>query len=163
MKTITRKYKVYSIDELSEDARAKALEKLYDINVDYEDWSECTLDEAKEKLVTMGYSEPKIYFSGFSSQGFECTVDLAQWIKSHDKTYQKKYKFILQYVYDTTEAQDILLNELEEKIIEDARSEADNIYRSLSKEYDNQTSEEAILETIKVNEYTFLEDGSIFN
>ena len=65
--------------------------------------------------------------------------------------------------YDTTEAQDILLNELEEDIIEDARSEADNIYRSLSKEYDYQTSEEAILDTIKANEYTFLEDGSIFN
>ena len=33
-----RTYKVYKFDELPKDGQQKAIENLYDINVDYDDW-----------------------------------------------------------------------------------------------------------------------------
>lgn len=59
---------VYAFDELSEKAKNKAIEKLYDINVDYE-WDEYTIDEFKSILEKIGFSHTKINYSGFSSQG----------------------------------------------------------------------------------------------
>lgn len=66
MKQITKTYTVYSFDELSEDAKQKAIENLYDINVDYDWWS---YDDSKEIASLMGIDIENIYFSGFSSQG----------------------------------------------------------------------------------------------
>jgi hypothetical protein len=37
------------------------------------------------------------------------------------------------------------------------------IYKALQKDYDYLTSREAIIDTIKANDYTFLENGKIFN
>ena len=38
MKTVTKQYEVYKFNELSEEGRENALNKLADINVDYDDW-----------------------------------------------------------------------------------------------------------------------------
>ena len=38
--------KVYRFDELTEEAKEKAIEKLWDINVDYE-WWDCVFEDAK--------------------------------------------------------------------------------------------------------------------
>jgi len=73
----------YSFDELSEEAKQKAIEKLYDINVDYEWWDFLFEDFAniadilgidlrQKKVFQMDGGmryEPSICFSGFSSQG----------------------------------------------------------------------------------------------
>jgi hypothetical protein len=39
------------------------------INVDYHEWHDCTLDDWKEKLEALGYDDPEIQYSGFWSQG----------------------------------------------------------------------------------------------
>jgi len=66
MKTV--KVKVYEYDELTKEAQEKVLEKLWDLNVDY-DWWECVYEDATIIGKLMGIDISKIYFSGFSSQG----------------------------------------------------------------------------------------------
>lgn len=79
MRTYTTTHTVYTFDELSESAKQKAIEKLWNINVDYE-WWDYLLDNWKEKLEKLGFLNAKIYFSGFSSQGdgacFDADIDL---------------------------------------------------------------------------------------
>jgi len=66
--TKIRKITVYSFDELSDTARQHALEKLYNINTNYE-WWDSTFDDFKTIADLMGIGVKNIYFSGFSSQG----------------------------------------------------------------------------------------------
>lgn len=60
---------VYKFNELSEDIQGKVVEKHYNINVEFDDWYEFTIDDAKEIGKLMGIEIKNIYFSGFSSQG----------------------------------------------------------------------------------------------
>jgi hypothetical protein len=79
-------FTAYSYDELSEDAKEKALEKLYDINVEFDDWHECILDMWKDKLEKMGFEEVSISYTGFWCQGdgasFTCKgFNILTWLK----------------------------------------------------------------------------------
>lgn len=65
----TKTYNVYNWDELPEEAKQKALEKYRYMEVEYNDWYEFILDEWKDKLDKIGFTNAKIYFSGFFSQG----------------------------------------------------------------------------------------------
>ena len=49
--------------------KADVIEKHRDINVDDNDWWDCTYDDWKSKLEALGYDDPDIEFSGFWSQG----------------------------------------------------------------------------------------------
>lgn len=60
--------KVYTFDELSESAKKKAIDKLRDINTDYE-WYDGTIENITLFLEILGFSEVVISFSGFWSQG----------------------------------------------------------------------------------------------
>lgn len=64
MRTIEQK--IYSFDELSEQAKAKAIESNHDINL-YEDWYEHIYEDFKEDHTD--FDIDRMYFSGFSSQG----------------------------------------------------------------------------------------------
>jgi len=64
MRTI--RTKVYKFDELSEQAKQKAIESFYDINVDYE-WHEFIIENFTENRDF--FDIDNVYFSGFSSQG----------------------------------------------------------------------------------------------
>lgn len=61
----------FTIDELSEDARERAIEQWRNENPEYPDyeWCDCVIDEWTKKLEGMGFYNIKIYFSGFWSQG----------------------------------------------------------------------------------------------
>ncbi len=189
----TRTYTVYKFSELSEEAQQNALENLYDINVDFDDWSEYVIEQWKEEVTAKGYSDIKVYYSGFSSQGdgacFESKIDLEKWMISH------KVKTKFRNVWNSAIVQDMdydlytkhqghyyhsgcmtLIAEaygfpdkaylefhdlLTVEILEDARDCADDLYRRLEKEYDYQTSKEAVKETIDANDYDFLENGKL--
>ncbi len=56
---------VYELEEVKE----KAIEKNRFINVDFDDWSDFIIEEWQEKLKNIGFCNPKIYYSGFCSQG----------------------------------------------------------------------------------------------
>lgn len=73
----TLEIKVYDIDELSEKAKEKALEKHRHWNTEMNDWWDCAYEGLYEKLKEKGFEDCKIWFSGFWSQGdgacFDCT------------------------------------------------------------------------------------------
>lgn len=197
MKTI--EITIYKFDELSEESKAKSIEKLYDINVDFHDWWEGVYEGFNTGNVTEYFEVGKMYFSGFSSQGdgamfeyegitgklFHEAIDslkLPNWKRQamkaagtfsgkgkqsgmyyHEKSCSHVLYFesedahrdnIIELFYNQHEA---LENYIESKYEDLARS----LYADLEKEYDYRTGKEAVIESIKANEYEFTEDGKI--
>ena len=58
----------FKYDDLDDRAKQRAKE-WYGSGDHYSDWHEFTLDDWKQRLEEMGFSEPDISYSGFSSQG----------------------------------------------------------------------------------------------
>lgn len=89
MRTITTESKVYSFEDVMNDAelKDKVLDKHRDINTDY-DWWDCTCESWKEDLIESGFYDTDIRFSGFYSQGdgasFIGRVDVHKWIEKND-------------------------------------------------------------------------------
>lgn len=67
MKKVT--VEVYELNELKDDAYRSVIEKYRTINVEFDYWFEDITKKWEAELEAMGYKSPKIYFSGFSSQG----------------------------------------------------------------------------------------------
>jgi len=59
---------LYKFDELSDEAKEKAIERYRENNLDY-DWYDFVYDDAITIGKLMGIKIDRIYFSGFSSQG----------------------------------------------------------------------------------------------
>ena len=82
--------KVYSFDELNEEAKKVAVEKLHDINVQ-NDWYDYIFDDVRTFGKLIGIDINRIYFSGFWSQGdgacFECDYSYAKDSMSRIKEY----------------------------------------------------------------------------
>ena len=60
--------KVWSFNELSDDAKEKAIANFRENNLGYE-WWDCVYNDAKMIGALMGIDIDKIFFSGFASQG----------------------------------------------------------------------------------------------
>lgn len=167
--------KCLTFNELNEEQRAQVIENYQDINTDH-DWSQWTINDWKEKLERQGFSSPKIYFSGFWSQGdgasFKCeAIDLEKFLKG--RRAASKYKKDVKAYQDGEVSASIstsghysheysmsldsydLSEELEAFILEEAREQARKIYSDLKKEYEYLTSDESIAETLEANEYYF--------
>lgn len=72
MKTITKTINVFSASEL-QNLHPQGFEKALNAFRESEQqdyfWSECIIEDFKSILHVLGFSDPKIYFSGFWSQG----------------------------------------------------------------------------------------------
>ena len=191
----TRTYTVYKFDELPKETQEKAIEKLQDINTDY-DWWDFVYEDAKECGKQFGVSIDKIYFSGFWSQGdgacfegsYSFEKDGLEKIKSHAPKDEKLHRIAgeLQkiqsangntvtatvkhsghYYHSRCTDIDVFSNdeyatkEVQESVTELLRDLMNWIYSQLEKEYEYQTSDEAIKETIEANDYDFTDDGKI--
>ena len=83
---------VYQFKELGDDAKAKALETLWDINL-HEDWHEFLIGDFK---ANSQFDVTKVYFSGFSSQGDGAIMEYQDveffdaWVDSIDLPNWKK-------------------------------------------------------------------------
>ena len=91
-------FTVYEYDELAEKAKQKALKKLFDINVEFDDWYTLVYEEQSEKLLKMGFIDIEFAFSGFWSQGdgasFTCkNFDVNAWLRFHKKG--KEYRTLV--------------------------------------------------------------------
>jgi hypothetical protein len=66
----TRTINVYEFSELSDEAKEKAIEKLYDINVDY-DWWDSNYEDFENlcQALCIDVDLKKTYFNGFYNQG----------------------------------------------------------------------------------------------
>lgn len=203
----TKTIKLYEYNELPEDVKAKVLENERYINVEDHFWHEYMLEEWEDKIETMGFNNPQISYTGFSSQGdgasFTCKdVDVLEFIRSQKAA--KKFEMILKgikagaivvnvsveridhhYYHENTVRGDVevLQNSISDKVFnnefhnnvvseggalcalltETVRSLSKQIYRDLEQEYDALTTDEAIIDTIEANEYTFTITGKMEN
>lgn len=172
MRTI--EIKLYSFDELSEDAKQNAINNLQDINL-HHDWYEHIYYNAQN----IG-----IKINGFDiDRGSYCEIEnFNDWhivaekiIEEHGETcetYKIAEAFLKERdeIIDTAERDengdfsdeyqvDCELDDLEENFKNDLSECYLNILRH---EYEYLSSEDAIIETIKANEYDFTEEGKIY-
>lgn len=164
---------IYSFSELDENIQGKAIEKLYDINVNYE-WWESTYDDAKEiglKITGFDIDRDNYCKGAFTndacytankileSHGNTCETykDAEEFLKVRDElinTAPKDENGAFEDETDLDRSLDNLENCFLHTLLEDYRI-------ILSNEYEYLTSKEAILETIEANEYEFDEEGNI--
>ena len=170
MRTKITETKVYRFDELTEEQKDKAIEKLYDINVDF-DWWRFTYEDAETiGLKIEGFD---LYRGSYCNGKFmESAYDVAMLIKENHGEQCETYKTANDYLItraelesETSDKEGIdfdpdyldtedIDNEFLKSLCEDYRI-------MLQHEYDYQTSREAIIETIDANEYEFDEEGNI--
>jgi len=159
MKAVTKTYEVYKFQELSGEAKEKVLEDLYAVNVDLE-WWESIYEDAERvdlKLTSFDIDRNRYATGDFVSYA----IDTARLIlKEHSKncaTYETATDFL-----DTIKDLDEESDNYEDAEDEFLKSILGDYSILLQQEYDYQTSEPAILETIEANDYEFLESGTLF-
>jgi len=168
MKQVT--INLYKFDELSDEAKEKAIQGLYDINIDH-DWWEWAYEDAKNiglKITS---------FNDHSCEGdfiLEASEVVANIFVDHGvgcETYKTANEFMNKWEpvfanymdethadYESSESETKLLDlesEFSQSLLEDYRI-------LLIKDYEYRTSDEIIIETIKCNDYDFTEDGELY-
>ena len=168
---------VYEFNELSDNAKKKAIDDLYYINVDDDWWENVYEDAAQIGLKLTGFD---IGRGAYAEGDFtETAVDVAKAILENHGENTGTYKTAKDY-----------MEEYNRLIIEQCQDDADRLYSEFAYEmdlprdidtedidaeflqslledyriilvnaYDYLTSEEAILEAIEANLYEFTEEG----
>lgn len=177
---------LYTFDELSDAAKEKAVEKLYDLNVDYDWWDFVYQDAATIGVEIEGFDIG--YRNKIDGKLTESLLDCCKLIRKHHgkgcETFKTAAEYLDTYIQvfkvwldaktdDDKESWELewsnkdWLAEFEseeeaEEVTNDFRKAILEDYLSmLRKEYDYKTSEEAIIESIQANEYMFTDDGSL--
>lgn len=170
MKTI--KIKIYSFEELSEQAQQKAMEHYSDFNVDSE-WWEGTYDDAENVGIKIkGFDIDRGNYIKCDADGRETarliieqhgadcdTYKLAaEFNKDYDKLVEKYSNGVdLQRVDEDNEYQ--FDQEADDLEAEFNRAIGEEYLSILKREYEYLTSAEAIKESIIANDYQFTVDG----
>ncbi len=182
MKNLT--VSAYKFDELSIEAREKAINTLSDINV-YSDWSDYLIDEFKRCLHNIGFSNVDVLCSGFYSQGdglsftgdFDSSEMLTNGFTPLDSAAINTFVEVMDFKHcyfsvsrnsysrycheNTMQIDSDLDSRFDDKLLELCRDIASEFYLMLEKEYDYLTSPDAIIETINCNDYWFDIDGNL--
>lgn len=200
MKEIVTVTQVFDFDELSSEARDKAIESLSDINTDF-DWWDCTYDDINELARRFGLN---ISIEGFDTYRRNIAVkgdytykaDGLKQLKDYAPNEGELISLVVQLdaLQKTLKPYEEVEDEPREAFLEarlgvnghcdttvvsaciegdngDADSELEDILREicevflsmLIRDYEYRTSREAIIDTIKANEWTFTKDGKMFN
>jgi len=166
MRTI--RTKVYQFSELSEQAKQKAIEWGYDLNVSYGWWESVYEDAAAIGLKITGFDIDRAsYCNGdFTLSAHEVAANIIRDHGEQCETNKTAQSFLdtvneIQGKYEELEGEDYE-NEMMEAEDEFSKSLLEDYRIMLSREYDYLTSEGAIIETIMCNEYEFKEDGTRF-
>ncbi len=167
--------KIYTFDELPEEIQQKAIEKHADINVDF-DWWDHLYEDAKTVLLKIdGFDlDHNRHCTGNFIESANDTAILI--FNEHGKdceTYKtaENYQSEISALWaklpedpadDGCDDNEYEREKLEEEIdTEFLRSLLEDYSIMLQKDYEYMTSEKAIIETIKANDYDFTEDGEI--
>jgi hypothetical protein len=165
MRTITTTINAYQFDELTDQAKSNAVERLWDINVDY-GWWESTYEDAKNVgLIINSFDIDRGSYvnANFTHSGIDTAERIINSHGEHCDTYKMATELIKEVAVIKAKNLDEYeeeneIEELEEEFLKVISEE----YRIiLSKEYEYLTSEDAIIETIEANEYEFTEDGNL--
>lgn len=171
MKTI--ELKVYSFSELSDEAKKRVIEKMSDINIDYE-WYEGIYDDAKNiGLIINSFDIDRASFVKGKFNLSACEVAQNIFIEHGTgcETFNTAENFMAEWQpifnnymdenhenYENSESEDEM-NELENDFL---NSLCEDYRIILSNEYDHLTSEAAIIETIEANDCYFTETGKLY-
>ena len=179
MRIDIKKTKVYPFAELSDEAKQAALEKLYDVNVDYE-WWDCTFDDAANvgiKITEFNIDRGDYIYTCKGDFTLDAEEVANKIIAEHGATCET-YKTASEFLKDASAKQIAFENDedydpdyegfcesVEHEEIEAAfkRSILEDYRIMLQHEYDYLASKEAIVETIEANDYEFTADGKLYN
>jgi len=172
MRIVTTSIEVYKFSELSEAAKETAVDKLYDINVNYE-WWDGTYEDARRagfKISAFDTDRANLIKGTLEDDIKDSLRHVLEEHGNHYETYKiaKGYRETL----DRIESDDLKLpeedregydyeQEIEELAGEYCHDMLEEYLCILRREYEYQTSEESIIETIKVNEYEFDKEGAL--
>ena len=171
MRTEMIEKKFYKFDELSEKAKEYVIEKLWDINVDF-NWWQFTYEDAEN--IGLKINEFDLDRGSYVKGDFiETAEDVANLIIKNHGEKCETYQTAKNYLKDLSEltAKNLIDNAAEE-FPEDfldtenidkefLRSLCEDYRIMLQHEYEYKTSEEAIKETIEANDYEFDEEGNL--
>jgi len=178
------KTKVYSFDELSEEAKEKAIQDHYDINTDYEWYITGMIEEkAKEYGLVVNESEmcfdldrgSYVYFDTHDHSRKNkvaiAIADLQKFLKKagfdlRRTKHIESVGIVTQHFggssaknfvecYETTTEEENKLQECLDNFLEETLEE-------LKSDYEGLTDNESIAETLKINDYQFLPNGKMF-
>ena len=164
MKTI--EIKVYKFEELDEQTKEKVIENYRYINVDNTFWYDCIKEEfdelgleIKEFNLDRG-NYAKIYIDNLEETSKSILHEFGDsvLIKQTAKNYMNEYEKIQA---NFKEDEDI---ERELEILDEQyeKEYSEDILSYLKLNYDWETSDEAIYQTIEANEYDFTIEGKIY-
>lgn len=167
MKTL----KIYQWDELTEDVRAKVLQKHSDINVHHA-WDEFILEDAKNAGIKIESYDTDHYCKG---KFIEDAIFTAHFIKDNHgaetETFKTAEKFLAERdeIVNTAPKDENGEFENERELDEKLDACEDDFLKMiledyrimLRKDFEYQTSEAQIIESIKANEYYFDSYGNI--
>jgi len=172
MKTI--EINVYSFDELSEEAKQKAIENLWDINLDYEWWQFIYDDAANSGLKISSFDlDRNRHAKGvFTLSACEVAQNILNNHGETCETYKTAENFLndfnpVFFDYMNEDSENYESYDLEQTMLD----LEDDFLKSLLEDYSimlqNECeylgSEQAIIETIQANEYHFTESGKLTN
>lgn len=174
MRTIT--HTIYRFDELSDEGKEAAIDNLRDINVDY-DWWEFVYEDAANiglritsfDLDRNRHAEGEFMVLG----GGEQVAGLI--LSEHGKSDKGTYATATDYLYDLKKLQEKYPNHEDEEhddyheFFEEAGLLEEQFLKllledysiMLQEEYEYKLSDEAVIETIKANEYEFYKNGKL--
>jgi hypothetical protein len=161
----TRSYTVFKYDELTDDQKEKAIQNLYDLNINF-DWWDSTYDDANNiglKIEGFNLDRNRHCKGKFLFSAKTCADRVIADHGEQCETYKTAEAFLKEYnfVVETDDENiDIVpqLEQLENEFLEDLLEDYSII---LQHEYEYWTSREAIEETIRANGYLFTGDGKI--
>jgi hypothetical protein len=165
----------YKFNELSEDAQAKAIDELRDINTEHE-WWDNMYDDAENvglKITSFDLDRNRHADGKFIESAEHCANKIIADHGDMCETYKTAENYLSERdsLIDTWERDDDgefinegdmddKLNELDDDFLVDILEDYSIL---LQNEYEYRCTDEAVIETIDANEYDFLESGKIFN
>lgn len=168
-------FDVFKFEELSDEAKERAIEEFRYVNVDYE-WWECVYEMANE----IGFTITSFDIDSRNNITGELSISILESFKLIRKNWSRNselYKISKKYVRDFIKAyrkwkgddEELTVDEF---ISEDEARDLECDYKKdileeflyiLRKEYEYQTSDEAIKEFLIDNENEFYQNGSKYN
>ena len=155
MRQETKIINYYQFDELSENAKQKAIENLYDLNIDYEWWESVYEDAERIGCKITGFDTDRGSYCEMTLD-YETSV-IEAILKNHGETCET-YKIAKSFEKTILDSDGNIDSDKAAELKQELQEE---YLSALRKEFEYLTSEDAIKETIECNEYEFNKDGKM--
>jgi len=173
MRTITKTYKVYQFEELSEEAKPVAIDWWRESSCSDEWWEYVYEDAENVGIKITGFDCDRGNFCTFDKNNFDADEVSQKILKDHGETcetyddaetYQSDKAELIEQAEKDEDGDFVDEYELDEKLAElaeELKTNLQNDYlKMLRNEHEDYFSDKRITENIEANEYEFLEDGS---